>query len=83
MRFGACTSIGNLRFLKEMGMDYIELNFSRICEMPESELREIAEQLSTYGMEAETFNGFFPASFLLRISVPFSPRRKSSQPPCT
>ena len=65
MRFGACTSIGNLRFLKEMGMDYIELNFSKICEMPESELREIAEQLSTYGMEAETFNGFFPASFPL------------------
>ena len=65
MRFGACTSIGNLSFLKEMGMDYIELNFSKICEMSEDELRENAEQLAAYGMRAEAFNGFFPANFPL------------------
>lgn len=65
MRFGACTSISNLPLLKKEGMDYIELNFSKICEMSPCELSDIAAQLALYDMRAEAFNGFFPASFPL------------------
>lgn len=65
MRFGVCTSVSNLPLLKKEGMDYVELNFSKICEMSPCELSAISSQLALYDIRAEAFNGFFPASFSL------------------
>ena len=60
MRFGVCCSAKDAHLVKQEGYDYVELNFSHITAMNEEDFNAVKATLEKIGIQAESYNGFFP-----------------------
>ena len=62
MRFGICTDIDNIKFLAEVGYDYIELGVRNALmpEADETEFQKIRERVANATIKPEAYSGFIP-----------------------
>lgn len=69
MKFGVCTKLINLEYIKNLGFDYIEPKLADVANMTEDELSEARSLLDKYGMNAETYNIFCPSEINLSYAA--------------
>lgn len=65
MKLGVCRGYKEAEVIAAAGYDYIELYFADLARMDEAEFCEAKKKLAENGLQAETFNGFFPGDMVL------------------
>ncbi len=73
MKLGVCASPYELPLIRELGFDYIEMNFSAITTASEEDFRAMATAVEREGLPAEACNGFFPGDMILHPTATHSP----------
>ncbi len=59
MRIGVCAPPDRFLLIRELGYDYIDLNFSWLASLDEATLAAVRERVEASGMSVESTNGFF------------------------
>ena len=65
MRIGVCTDLNEAEMLAEIGFDYVEYGFGRLCGLPKDEFEELARRNDASPIHIEACNGFCPAELRL------------------
>lgn len=65
MKFGICTALENASYLKEIGYDYFEFGFSKLCAMTDEEFAEFKEKVYELDFYPEAMNGMLAKQWRL------------------
>ena len=66
MKIGACTrNIEHSIIAKEIGFDYVELNFSAIAKMSDDKFKDYYAEIERHDIHVEAYNCFFPSDITI------------------
>lgn len=65
MKFGVCAGYQEGEHILSWGYDYIELNLCQLAQIDDATFTDMRQTLEKAGIQAESFNGFFPGDLHL------------------
>ena len=65
MLLGYCAGVEHLDLALRAGCDYLEMNFTAVADMDESEYQEVREKVKAHTLSVRAMNSFIPARYPL------------------